>query len=139
MVVDTIVRRCCTNDCGDDGSIGMHEGRNPVYFCSDDMCNGEMADERLGSGGKSSSAVAAFSTQASLSLSCYECTGHNPSCGTGDTVLVHQCKACMVYSNQFDGGKCPLRRDTFDVFDRRYRDSPMLYLRLWSVGNHQRI
>ena len=44
----TIVRRCCTHDCGtEDDGLRTYEGRNPAYFCTTDMCNGASADATL--------------------------------------------------------------------------------------------
>jgi plastocyanin domain-containing protein len=40
-----IVRRCCWNNCGADGT-SIYEGRF-AYFCSQDMCNGDIADINL--------------------------------------------------------------------------------------------
>lgn len=50
-----IVRRCCPSDCGAGDGVRAFEGRDPVYFCSDDGCNGEMADGNLASGGSTTS------------------------------------------------------------------------------------
>ena len=43
----TIVRRCCTHDCGTEDGLRTYEGRNPTYFCTTDMCNGASADSTL--------------------------------------------------------------------------------------------
>lgn len=41
----------------------------------------------------------------SLSLKCYECTGHVP-CGSGQMHSLVNCpRKCMVYQNQYDGSK----------------------------------
>src|SRR5690242_11836988 len=46
-----------------------------------------------------------FYLHSSISLKCYECTGHVP-CGNGQTHLQVNCGGkCMVYRNQYDGGK----------------------------------
>ncbi|CAF0885287.1 unnamed protein product [Adineta steineri] len=36
------------------------------------------------------------------SLSCYDCSSHNPECGKDTSTLVHGCQTCMVYRNTFD-------------------------------------
>ncbi|CAF3670061.1 unnamed protein product [Rotaria sp. Silwood1] len=107
----TIIRRCCTNDCGQDG-LGTYEGRDPTYFCSQDLCNGAIADGLLPgiidplSTTTTTSGLTTnggSSQQPSSSLSCYDCTGYNPQCGIDESTLIHSCQACMVYLNQFDG------------------------------------
>ncbi|CAF3657761.1 unnamed protein product [Rotaria sp. Silwood1] len=108
----TIIRRCCTNDCGQDG-LGTYEGRDPTYFCSQDLCNGAIADvllpgiiDPLSTTTTTSSGLTTnggSSQQPSPSLSCYDCTGYNPQCGIDESTLIHSCQACMVYLNQFDG------------------------------------
>ncbi|CAF3072634.1 unnamed protein product [Rotaria sp. Silwood2] len=108
----TIIRRCCTNDCGGNG-LSTYEGRDPTYFCSEDLCNGAIADGRLPGATvnpllTSTTSVLlttsdVSSQQPSASLSCYDCTGYNPQCGIDESTLIHGCQACMVYLNQFDG------------------------------------
>jgi hypothetical protein len=45
-----IIRRCCWNNCGEDG-LSIYEGRL-TYFCSNDACNGNISDQYLTQGGK---------------------------------------------------------------------------------------
>jgi hypothetical protein len=44
-----IIRRCCWNNCGEDG-LSIYEGRL-TYFCSEDICNGDTSDQYLIQGG----------------------------------------------------------------------------------------
>ncbi|CAF4231837.1 unnamed protein product [Adineta steineri] len=103
----TIVRRCCSYDCGTEDGLRDYEGRTPAYFCSQDLCNDALSDMKLSgtSIGQSttSSSLTTNEREQTSSLSCYDCTGHNPQCGTDPLTLVHGCKACMVYLNAFDG------------------------------------
>ncbi|CAF3743231.1 unnamed protein product [Rotaria sp. Silwood1] len=46
---NVIIRRCCWSNCGGDG-VSFYEGRL-TFFCSEDMCNGEIADMNLIEGG----------------------------------------------------------------------------------------
>ncbi len=48
--IDTIIRRCCTNDCGTEDGLHEYEGRHPAYFCSEDFCNGIGAEAVLTGG-----------------------------------------------------------------------------------------
>ena len=44
--LDTIVRRCCTWNCGTSNSVNQYEGRE-IYFCSKNLCNGIGAESAL--------------------------------------------------------------------------------------------
>ncbi|CAF1245708.1 unnamed protein product, partial [Rotaria sordida] len=116
---NVIIRRCCWSNCGGDG-VSFYEGRL-TYFCSGDMCNGDIADINLieqGSGEEpettTPSSVSTLSSTittgkttsmntASSSLTCYECTGHYSKCGISQDAVLHNCRMCMVYLNIYDG------------------------------------
>lgn len=48
--------------------------------------------------------------ESGASLSCYDCSGHNPNCGVSKSTLEGGCKACMVYLNVNDGSESSHRR-----------------------------
>ncbi len=39
------------------------------------------------------------------SLSCYDCSAHNPNCGTDQATVTQGCRACLVFKNIHDGGE----------------------------------
>jgi hypothetical protein len=40
------------------------------------------------------------------SMSCYDCSAHNPNCGVDEATVVQGCRACLVYRNIYDGSEC---------------------------------
>ncbi len=38
-------------------------------------------------------------------LSCYECSGHNPSCGIDNATVAKGCRACLVFHNINDNSE----------------------------------
>ncbi|CAF3380076.1 unnamed protein product [Rotaria socialis] len=123
----TIVRRCCTNDCGSKDGLRPYEGRYPTYFCSEDMCNDARSDEKLfgeiidplltsttsvlstTDDGKSSAIFNLRSCiirrKRDLVLGCYDCTSYNSKCGIDESTIVYGCKSCVIYLNTFDDSK----------------------------------
>lgn len=39
------------------------------------------------------------------SLSCYECSNHNPACGTDEQTIARGCRACLVFRNTYDNSE----------------------------------
>lgn len=39
------------------------------------------------------------------SLSCYECSAHNPQCGIDETTITKGCRACLVFRNMYDNSE----------------------------------
>lgn len=129
MCLDTVIRRCCTSDCGPTNSISGYEGRT-AYFCSTDLCN-RVGSEAVLTGGismvkmkrervyRNDLILALSSTMTSItslttptptmttttatgqsSLQCYDCSGMN--CGQDGSTVATNCPMCMVYRNPDD-------------------------------------
>lgn len=41
----------------------------------------------------------------SSSLSCYDCSAHNPNCGVDEATVAQGCRACLVFKNVFDNSE----------------------------------
>jgi hypothetical protein len=41
----------------------------------------------------------------SSSLSCYDCSAHNPNCAVDEATVVQGCRTCLVYLNTYDNSK----------------------------------
>jgi hypothetical protein len=41
----------------------------------------------------------------SSSLSCYDCSAHNPNCAISEATVAQGCRACLVFQNIFDNSE----------------------------------
>ncbi|CAF3753035.1 unnamed protein product [Rotaria magnacalcarata] len=101
----TIVRRCCTNDCGGKDGLRPYEGRYPAYFCSEDMCNGARSDGKLFGEIIDPLLTSTTSVLSTTNDDCYDCTSYNSKCGIDESTIVYGCKSCVIYLNTFDDNR----------------------------------
>lgn len=114
-----MIERCCSDNCKTEGSQKIHS-------CSKDRCNGAHSDRKLL--GKLNDlyytqAIIVMilainqispsrriirkrtSEELSASLSCYECSTHNPQCGIDEATITKGCRACVVFRNVYDNSE----------------------------------
>ncbi len=138
MIEDTIIQRCCSDNC-------KIESDFKPYSCSKDRCNGIHSDPKLL--GKEINLLFSViiviisamknnlspkriiqkrtAENSTSSLSCYDCSAHNPNCGIDQAAVTQGCRACLVFQNIYDSSEYLCRTNKFNnlcLFSPKYSD-----------------
>lgn len=109
-----MIQRCCSDHC-------KIESNQTIHSCSTDRCNGVHSDRKLRGKSDDRCCVWAITVmilavsrrvigkrtvdELSSSLSCYECSVHNPQCGIDEATITRGCRACVVFRNVYDNSE----------------------------------